>query len=181
METMIALLRGINVGGRNKLPMQDLRELLTELGCEGVRTYIQSGNAVFRCAAEAATLSRDIQNAIQARFGFAPQVMILTASRFESIVADNPFADEIVDPQSVHISFLVKEAAAADIERMNEQCKDNESFHLTKNALYFHAPDGIGRSAFANNAEKLLGVAATGRNWRTVCKIAEMARKPGGT
>lgn len=161
--------------------MQDLRELLTELGCESVRTYIQSGNAVFRCATEAATLSHDIQNAIQARFGFAPQVMILTASRFESIVADNPFADEIVDPQSVHISFLVKEAAAADIERMNEQCKDNESFHLTKNALYFHAPDGIGRSAFANNAEKLLGVAATGRNWRTVCKIAEMARKPGGT
>ncbi len=174
METMLALLRGINVGGRNRLPMKDLRELLAELGCEDARTLVQSGNAVFRYDDEMATLSRDIREAINARFGFAPEVMVLAASRFESIVAGNPYGNAVVDPRTVHVSFLAEEAFTPDIDRMKKECRANESFHLTKHALYFHAPDGIGRSVFANNVEKRLGVAATGRNWRTVCKIAEM-------
>ncbi len=174
---MVALLRGINVGGKNRLPMQDLRELLTELGCERVSTYIQSGNAVFGSASEAEALSSDIQNSIAASFGFAPQVMVLTASSLDSIIADNPFVDEVADPQLVHVSFLAREAESADIDRMNALCKDSESFHLTSRALYFHAPGGVGRSAFAKSAEKLLGVATTSRNWRTTCKIAEMARR----
>jgi len=176
MDTMVALLRGINVGGKNRLPMQDLRELLTELGCEDVKTYIQSGNAVFRCDADIVALPKLICSAIEERFGFGPQVLVMTASRFESIVAGNPFAGKVADPRSVHVSFLEEEAIAADVERMHSECKDNESFRLTKHALYFHAPDGIGRSAFASKAEKLLGVAATGRNWRTVCKIADIMR-----
>ena len=128
---------------------QDLRDLLTELGCEDVRTCIQSGNVVFRSAANAETLSRDIRSAIEAGFGFAPQVMVLTANRFESVVAGNPYADEISDPRSVHVSFLSEEAAAADIPKMKEACKNNESFRLEKHALYFHAPDGIARSTLS--------------------------------
>lgn len=174
METMVALLRGINVGGKNRLRMQELCDLLTDLGCEDVRTYIQSGNAVFRCASAAETLSSEIRNGIAARFGFAPHAMVLNAGEFQSIVDGNPYANELTDPRWVHVSFLEEEAATADIDRMKEVCKDNETFHLAKHALYFHAPDGIARSTFANNVEKLLGVAATGRNWRTVCKIAEM-------
>jgi len=176
METMVALLRGINVGGKNRLPMQDFRDLLAELGCENARTYIQSGNAVFHNDAETVALSLDIQEAIEKRFGFGPQVMILTAGEFESVIAGNPYADKLDDSRSVHVSFLAEEAVTADIDRMKEECRGNESFHLTKRALYFHAPDGIGRSVFANNVEKRLGVAATGRNWRTVGKIAEILR-----
>lgn len=174
MESMIALLRGINVGGKNRLRMQDLRDLLAALGCKDVQTYIQSGNAVFRSAADTMALSGEIRNAIEAGFGFAPEVLVLTASRFESVVVGNPYANKPIDPRCLHVSFLGEEATTADIGRMKALCKDNESFHLQKHALYFHAPDGIGRSAFANNVEKLLGVSATGRNWRTVCKIAEM-------
>ena len=176
METMVALLRGINVGGKNRLPMQDFRDLLAELGCEDARTYIQSGNAVFRNDADTVALSLEIQEAIEQRFGFSPQVMILTADEFESVIAGNPYADKLDDSRSVHVSFLAAEAVTADIERMKEECRGDESFYLSKHALYFHAPDGIGRSVFANNVEKRLGVAATGRNWRTVGKIAELLR-----
>lgn len=172
METMVALLRGINVGGKNRLPMQDFRELLGELGCADVRTYIQSGNAVFRSDSDTTSLSRDISAAMRASFGFGPEVLVLTAKKFESIVAGNPYPEQFTEPRFLFTWFLAEDATEADVERMRTLCTEKESFHLTSQALYLHAPDGSARSLLANSVEKLLGVAATARNWRTVCKIA---------
>lgn len=167
----VVLLRGINVGGHNKLPMKDLREILEALGYESVKTYIQSGNVVL--ASRTMPESAVIAAAIEERCGFAPRVFVISAGRFRAIADANPYATEIIEPKHLHISFL-SGPAAADDEAM-QACKGpTERFTLTDDALYLHAPDGIGRSKFAAAAEKLLGVEATGRNLNTVHKLLEM-------
>lgn len=174
MTIKVALLRGINVGGKNSLPMQALRELLEELGCRDVSTYIQSGNAVFISDESDNTLSLQISSAIENRFGFEPFVLILSGDRFTAIADANPYANDDIDPKFVHVNFLASKAVEPDIDRMRELQTNTEHFTLTDHALYCKAPDGIGRSKFAARVEKLLGVPATGRNWKTVCKLIDM-------
>jgi uncharacterized protein (DUF1697 family) len=174
MTTFVALLRGINVGGRNILPMQDFRDLLVKLGCENVATYIQSGNAVFRHSCSAEELSESIPASIEAKFGFRPLLMLLGADEFSAIAAANPYRDETVEAKLVHVSFLTAPALKANLERMNSMASDGETFFLTESALYFYAPNGIGRSKLAGEMEKCLGVPATARNQRTVSKIGQM-------
>lgn len=174
MTVKIALLRGINVGGKNSVPMQELRELLEELGCRDVSTYIQSGNVVFRSDESESSLSLQITSEIQRCFGFEPFVLILEADTFKAITDANPYANDDIDPKFLHVNFLASKAVDPDIDRMRELQSKTEQFTLTDHALYFKAPDGIGRSKFAAGAEKLLGVPATGRNWKTVCKLLDM-------
>lgn len=178
MASYVALLRGINVGGRNILPMKDFREILEKLGCEDVATYIQSGNAVFRNSAAGDALSESIATAIEAAFGFRPSVMVVEAADFAAIAAANPFADEDVEDKHVHISFLSEVATGANQTRMAEIASNGEQFVLTDRAFYMLAPNGIGRSKLAAEVEKCLGVKATGRNWRTVGKIAALIANP---
>ena len=174
MTEFVALFRGINVGGKHSLPMQDLREILSSLGCENVQTYIQSGNAVFSSPADAESLSGQIRGAIDERFGFAPQVLLLSAARFRAVVAANPFPDAVDAPKSLHVSFLAEPPADPDLQTLDELRAPAERFQLSGDAFYLHAPDGIGRSRLAAKVERCLGVAATGRNWRTVSKLAEL-------
>jgi uncharacterized protein (DUF1697 family) len=175
MTAYVALFRGVNVGGRNSLPMQDLRDILSSLGCENVRTYIQSGNAAFASAAQAGELGASIEAAIDNRFGFAPEVLLLTVTRLKAIAAANPFPDAESEPKFLHVLFLAEAADEADIDGLNAVRAPSERFLLTDDALYLHAPDGIARSKFAAKVERCLGVAATGRNWNTVKKIIELA------
>ena len=175
MSAYVALLRGINVGGKNSLPMQALRDVLGSLGCESVKTYIQSGNAVFRAAAASTALAADIKAAIDAEFGFAPSVHLLTLDAFESVRAANPFPEAVDEPKSLHIAFLAEAAVDADLGALQTLRSPNERFVLTSDAFFLHAPDGIGRSKLVAKLDKCLGVATTGRNWRTVCKISELA------
>ena len=179
MASYVALLRGINVGGRNILPMKNFRDILEKLGCENVATYIQSGNAVFRNAAPGGALSESIAAAVEADFAFRPSVMIVEAADFAAIAAANPYADEDVDAKHVHISFLSEVAKGADQTRMAEIASNGEQFVLTDRAFYMLAPNGIGRSKLAAEVEKCLGVKATGRNWRTVGKIGELVTNLG--
>jgi uncharacterized protein (DUF1697 family) len=174
MTAYVALLRGINVGGNNKLPMIDFRELLEEVGCKDVATYIQSGNAVFKHKKTAADLSEKISAAVHANFGFRPSVMVLTASNFADIAAANPFLVDVSEPKHLHVWFLGTEAVDADTDRLDDTATDSEKYLLTDSAFYLHAPDGIGRSKLGAGVERCLGVAATARNWRTVSKIGEM-------
>ena len=174
MTAYVALLRGINVGGKNILPMKDFREILENLGCESVVTYIQSGNAVFRSSAAGGALSESIATAIDIDFGFRPSVMMVEAADFVAIAAANPYADADVEAKHVHISFLSKVAKSANLTRMAEIASNGEKFVLTDRAFYMLAPNGIGRSKLAAEVEKCLGVKATGRNWRTVGKIGEL-------
>jgi uncharacterized protein (DUF1697 family) len=174
LATYVALLRGINVGGNNILPMQDFRELLAKLECTDVSTYIQSGNAVFNHSGGATSLSAAISNSIEESFGFRPAVMVLAAKDFSAIAAENPFAKKVAEPKTLHIWFARGRIENADSERIAALAAKDETYHLTETAFYLHAPNGIGRSKLAAGVEKCLGVEGTGRNWRTVGKILEM-------
>ncbi len=177
MASYVALLRGINVGGRNILPMKDFRELLENLACENVATYIQSGNAVFHHSGKALEVSDSISDAIETDFSFRPSVMVLTAEVFAEIAAENPYADVAVEGKNSHIWFASEAITNANKTRLRELATASEEFTLTEKAFYLHAPDGIGRSKLASNVEKCLGVEATARNWRTTGKIAELIAK----
>jgi len=175
MTVYVALLRGINVGGSHSLPMQSLRNILGRVGCEDVQTYVQSGNAVFRSELDASALSSSIRTAIDEQFGFAPSVFLLSIDDYRSIVAVNPFSEVVDTPKHLHVSFLIGEADNPDLETLESIKSPTERFELSANAFYLHAPDGIGRSKLAGKVDKCLGVETTGRNWRTVTKVLELA------
>lgn len=175
MTTLIALLRGINVGGNNKLPMKDLSALLTGMGLRDVQTYIQSGNVVFRCDAKSkATLAAKITAAIMTQHGFAPHVLLLDAAELKKAMANNPYPEAEVEPKSLHLFFLDEVPQHPDLKSLDTIKADSERYMLAGKVFYLRAPDGIGNSKLAARAEKLLGVSATARNWNTVCKLAEM-------
>jgi uncharacterized protein (DUF1697 family) len=175
MTICIALLRGINVGGNNKLPMHDLRNVFEEFGCTRVQTYIQSGNVVFFYASDRDELSEQIVTSINQRFGFSPKLLLLDRDELATVIAANPFADLEHDPKLVHVWFLAETAPRADIVSIDSKLAKSESYALEGNAFYLCAPEGIGRSKLASNVEKFLGVDATARNWRTVNKLQELA------
>lgn len=178
MNVWITLLRGINVGGHNKLPMKDFRALLTSLGHEDVATYIQSGNAVFRSgASDAGALASTIRGAIDAAFDFAPDVLVISMQDLTAAMQNNPYADSEPDHKALHVSFLADEPASPDLETMQRLATQGENFSLDSRVFYLHAPNGIGRSKLAARVERLLGVSATSRNWRTVGRLYEMANK----
>ena len=178
MSTWIALLRGINVGGNNLLPMKDLTAVLEEIGCSNVKTYIQSGNAVFdSSASNAPQLAKTIGKAVLGSHEFEPLVQVLTIRELEIAVASNPFPNAEANPKSLHLSFLAEEPGSPELDSLNELKVESETWALIGNVFYLHAPDGIGHSKLAARAEKLIGVDATGRNWRTVSKLLEIAKR----
>lgn len=177
MNTYIALLRGINVGGKCTLPMKELVAILEGLGAAKVRTYIQSGNAVFDMGKiEPARFSRKLSAEIRQRHGFEPKVHILPVDALERAIAGNPFPEAVTDPSSLHVGFLASAPTSPDLEALSGLRKGNERFQLTESVFYLHAPEGVGRSKLAARAEKLLGVSMTDRNWNTVINLRELAR-----
>ncbi|MGV8083617.1 MAG: DUF1697 domain-containing protein [Coriobacteriia bacterium] len=176
MNTYIAFFRGINVGGKCSLPMKELVAILEGLGARGVKTYIQSGNAVFQSAEkDPAQLSSNIAAEVLKCRGFEPYVLILRLEALKDAIAENPFPEAETDPASLHLGFLASKPANPDLEKLSGLKKDSERFHLTDSVFYLHAPEGVGRSKLAASSEKLLGVTMTDRNWRTVCKVMELA------
>jgi uncharacterized protein (DUF1697 family) len=109
------------------------------------------------------------------RFHFAPYVLLLTVNHLESALAGNPFPAAIEDPKTLHLYFLSAIPTDVDLDSLEKLKSTSEHFELVDQVFYLHAPDGIGRSKLAAGAEKLLGVPATGRNWRTVQKVLELA------
>src|ERR671917_2625607 len=175
MKTYIALFRGINVGGNNVLPMKELVALLENLGSQNVKTYIQSGNAVFQNEEEdASLLSNRIRAAIKNSHGFEPQVLLLEPEEIEKAVESNPFPEAESEPKTLHAHFLASTPKNPDLDALESIKSERERFVLKDGVFYLYAPDGTGRSKLAANAEKLLGVSATDRNWRTVRKLMEM-------
>ena len=173
MPTCVALLRGINVGGHNKLPMAAFRQLLNDLGCRDVATYIQSGNAVFH-SDDVVGLDARIGDAVEQQFGFRPPVVIYEADDFRRVADGNPYASDDIEAKFIHIALLFSPATDADFGRINSLLGPDERFELTDLALYLSAPDGIARSKLAADLEKCLGVSVTARNWRSVSKLRDM-------
>lgn len=176
MNRWIALLRGINVGGNNSLPMAELRSNLESLQLSNVRTYIQSGNAIFDAVAGTPeSLAAKIQTQIEKKHGFRPHVLILGENDLRDAIKSNPFPEATDDPKSLHLLFLENAVKNPDLKALDKLKTATERFKLTGRVFYLHAPDGIARSRLAANATKLLGVVGTARNYRTVDKIITMA------
>lgn len=175
MATWIALFRGINVGGNNILPMAKLKIDLESLKLENVRTYIQSGNVVFDSTAETgSSLTTKIAGRIEERHGFRPHLLLLSREDLLAAIEANPFPQAVSDPKTLHFLFLLEPPIEPDLKALDHAKSPTESYELTDRVFYFHAPDGVGRSKLAANAEKHLGVVATGRNYRTVDKLMIM-------
>lgn len=175
MATCIAFFRGINVGGRNRLTMKELVLLFERAGIHGARTYIQSGNAAFRCTRQQRPeIGRRIASSIQQEHGFEPKVQVITIQELEHAIAANPFMDARKDPSSLHLWFLGEVPENPDLETLERLKSGTERFKLERKVFYLHAPDGIGQSKLAAAVEKCLGTDATARNWQTVTKTLEL-------
>jgi uncharacterized protein (DUF1697 family) len=176
MKTYIALLRGINVLGKHSLPMKELVVLLEGIGARRVRTYIQSGNVVFQISEERASpLPACLMDEINRRYGFSPHVLMLGLDAMERAITRNPFPEGEADPNKLHLGFLASTPGSPDLTRLDSLKRASERFQLRDHVFYLHTPDGFGKSRLPANAEKLLGVPMTYRNWRTVCKVRAMA------
>lgn len=173
MQTWIALFRGINVGGRNILPMAKLKALFEALNCKDVRTCIQSGNVVFASRVRSKTsLTRRLLDAVEREFAFRPKLILLTVGEFSDAKDNNPFPDAISAPKTLHFLFLDSAPKSPDIDAIAKLATKTEAYKLMGSVFYFHAPDGLGDSKLAAKAERNLGVIATGRNYATIEKIS---------
>ncbi|HIV57960.1 MAG TPA: DUF1697 domain-containing protein [Candidatus Stackebrandtia faecavium] len=173
MCTYLALLRGINVGKNSTVPMARLREVFAELGCADVRTYIQSGNVVFRFDDDPHELRSHLATAINDSFGLAVPVLLRDRTELDAVVRDYPFADRDLDPSKVGVGFLAHETTD-DIDLRPSRGK--EEIVRAGRELYIHYPDGMGRSALtpAFFQRRLPNNPMTVRNWRTVMRLHTM-------
>ena len=176
MTTWIALFRGLNVAGSHRLPMADLKAMVEQNGCSDVQTYIQSGNVVFRSRqSDGARLAKELSAAVSRSHGFESRVVLLTRGELEHVMADNPFKQGSLNARSLHVFFLAERPKAPNLDSLAAVKAPTEDFALKDRVVYLSAPDGFGRSKMAQRVERLLGVEATARNWRTVTTLVEMA------
>ncbi len=176
MPVYIALLRGVNVTGANKIKMEDLRALCTKLKLESPQTLIQSGNIVFRSSESSEpALSKKLADAIEKQFGFRPEVMLRSADELRAIVAASPFHDRKDVPPNKLLVHFFHGAPAAELKSRLTAAEAKEELHFLGRELYIYFPDGIGRSEFRPILDRVLKKTATARNWNTVTKLLQMA------
>lgn len=174
MRFWIALLRGINVGGRNTISMAALAATFESAGCRSVQTYIQSGNVVFSSPTKSRqNLRKRLGEVIEDQFGFRPHILLLSEGDFRAAIANNPFLDAIAEPKTLHFFFLDSSPSSPDMEGIDKLALPSERFELIDAVFYLHAPDGFGRSKLATGAERKLGESATARNFTTIQKLSE--------
>jgi uncharacterized protein (DUF1697 family) len=178
MPVLISLLRGVNVGGHHKVKMEELRALYASLGLEDVRTYINSGNLLFRTAErDMVRLRQRIEDAIEGACGFRPDVILRTPSDLKHSIARNPFAERSdVEPSKVAIHFLAAEPIAAALEQVRAMETAPEELHIHGRELYIYYALGMARPKLkVPQLEKALRTTGTSRNLNTVRKLIEMA------
>jgi uncharacterized protein (DUF1697 family) len=172
----VALLRGINVGGRNKLAMKDLAALFTAAGCGDVRTYIQSGNVVFTAAGPLAKkLPVRIEAAIRARAGIQVPLEMRSADQLRAVAGGNPFLKTGPALETLHVGFLLDTPSAAQLAALDPKRSPPDEFVVRGREIYFRCPNGMGRSKLTNTYfDSKLGTTITIRNWRTVQALLEL-------
>lgn len=173
MTTYAALLRGVNLGARNRIGMAELRELVEGLGGEGVRTYVQSGNVVLRSRLTPAKLEQALSESIRRALDLDVAVLVRTAAQLARLVVDGPFPK--ADPATLHVTFLAANPDTERVHRLHGRDFRPDELRLAGDAAYLHCPNGYGRSKLSNAfIEKQLDVVATTRNWTTVTALAEL-------
>jgi uncharacterized protein (DUF1697 family) len=169
----VALLRGVNVGGNNKLPMKDLATIFQKCGCSNVRTYIQSGNVVFECPTSVARLQETVGSVIEKKFGFHPSLVLRKLDDMESVVKNNPFLKAGAAEAELHVVFLGDALEADEIAKLEKNRVPPDEYAIRGKEMYLRLPNGAGRSKLASVKLKTV---ATARNWRTVNKLIEMMK-----
>jgi uncharacterized protein (DUF1697 family) len=176
MSRHIALLRGVNLGPRNRVPMPALREVLTDAGFGDVRTYVQSGNVVLSSEASPEVVARDCERLIARGFGLDIPVVVRTRDELADVVRRNPLGQVATNPKRYQVTFFAAKPDPGVVPRLEAAALADERFVLFGRELYAWHPDGIGRSRlWALLAGKTLGVTATARNWTTVTSLLALA------
>lgn len=176
MQKYISLLRGINVSGQKKIKMADLKIHFESIGFSNIKTYIQSGNIIF-CSNinNTSKIKESIEKKILDVYNFSVPVMVLTKSKIEKTIIDNPFNTNKIDLSKLAITFLDAIPKNKSIENIEKFQDKNEEFIISDNVIYFYCPIGFGKTKLTNNFfEKKLKVTATSRNWKTTNKLLEM-------
>jgi len=169
----VALLRGINLGARNRVPMARLRELVEEQGATKVRTYIASGNVVFDSAQPAAKLRASIEHAIESEFNIQILVAVVTAPELGRVVERNPYPN--AQPGTLHVAFAVTPLTKDALYALRKLDFPPEELTPARTHVYMHLPNGFGTGQLNREMDKLIGKSVTVRNWRTVQTLAQMA------
>ena len=180
VETYVALLRGINVGGKHIVPMKQLVEVFTEAKCGNVRTYIQSGNVVFTAPPKVAKgLPARLSRKIEERFGFSVPVVLRNRVELAKAASNNPFLKAGLPQPALHIYFLADLPAADAVKTLDPQRSAPDAFHVSGREIYLHMPNGMGRTKLTcAYFDSRLSTIATARNWATVLRLLEMMQAP---
>lgn len=180
MGVMISMLRGVNLGPHNRIKMEDLRAMYASLKLQDPRTYVQSGNVLFKTKERNETkLSSRIQDGIEKKFGFRPDVILRTTEELRAAITKNPFAGrKNIDPSKFLVTFLSAEPGAEAREKLLAIDTAPEELRLVGREIFIYYTNGLARPKFQwIKAEKILKVSCTGRNWNSVTKMLEMAEE----
>lgn len=180
MNVIIALLRGVNVGGHHKIRMEDLREICASLKLRDARTYLQSGNVVFRkTEKDLQMLSRKMADAIERAHEFRPSVICRSAAEMKAVAAGNPFAARAdLDPAKLAVSFLEEEITVDARMRVLQIKAEPEELRVSGKELFIYFPNGMGRPKLSMpTVERAVNTPMTSRNWNTVTKLIELAEE----
>jgi uncharacterized protein (DUF1697 family) len=178
VPTHVALLRGINVGGKNLLPMQHLARMFQDAGCSGVRTYIQSGNVIFKASqATCGKLSSLIANGIVDRFGYRTPVLLRSVEDLAETIRNNPFLQAGAPENWLHVLFLESQPDPARVAALDPHRSPYDTYVVRDREIYLQCPNGVGNTKLTNAYfDSKLATVSTGRNWRTVLKLLELAQ-----
>ncbi|MBA3349756.1 MAG: DUF1697 domain-containing protein [Actinobacteria bacterium] len=176
MTRYVALLRGINVGGKNKVPMPELRSLFVRLGHEDVATYVQSGNVIFNSRSSSPKkVMADVERGIAETFDLRVSVLLRSEREMEQIAARNPFITQGAELARLHAMFLGNAPAQEVIKTLDPDRSPPDKFEVIGREVYLLYPNGSGRSKLTiDYFEKKLGASATARNWNTVTKVLQL-------
>lgn len=179
--THVVLLRGVNVGGKNRLPMATLTGLLEAAGGQGVATYLQSGNAVLAVtAAVARRLPAEVERRIEAALGLRVPVVVRTVEEFREVVRRNPFPGAARTPRHHHVAFLAGAPSAAAVAALDPARSPPDAFEVQGREVYLSLPNGAAGTRLTNDyLDRTLGTVSTLRNWRTVLALAALLEPHG--
>lgn len=170
MKKFLILFKGVNVGGKNLLPMKELVALLEQNNYQEVSSYIQSGNIVLKCGSNP---TQNLKNIIAENYNFTPEIFVLNETELSIAMVNNPFNE--YEGKFVHFYFS-HDSIELNLTKLNKYIDQSEEYYLKDNVFYLHAPNGIGRSKLISNIESCLGQTATGRNLNTVNKVSAMIK-----
>ena len=176
--TFLALLRGINLAGKNRLTMKDLAAMFVDAGCVDVRTYIQSGNVIFNAPARVvAGLPVRISADIEERFGLRVPLVLRTAAQIDATLRGNPFLKAGAAEGELHVLFLAEKPVSRRIQDLDPDRSRPDEFQVLGQEIYLRLPNGVGRTKLSNQYfDSRLAAISTGRNWRTVSKLLELMK-----